>query len=99
MSACRECGRDFTAKRTDAVFCGEPCRKDYNNRRSMRGGELYDLVMEMRFDRKRASATKAWSQLCAVAGRFRDEDNAKRDGRPSWSATTRMAKVQSRLGR
>lgn len=96
---CRECGQPFTPGRRDAVFCSTSCRSAYNNRRQQRGAEFYDLVMEMRFDRRRASATKAWSVLCSVAGRFREEDNDQRSGRPSWSETTRLARINSRLGR
>lgn len=96
---CRECGETFPLRRGGTLFCCDAHRSAYNNRRIQRGGEVYDVLMEMRFDRKAASATKAWSTLCAIAGRFHDEDVSQRAGRPSWSPTTRMAKVQSRLGR
>ncbi len=96
---CKECGKQFEAKRQDAVFCGSGCRLRFNNRRITRGAELYDLVMEMRFDRAAAKGTKAWSELCYVAGRFRDEDKDQRDGRKSWSSSTRLKGINSRLGR
>ena len=97
--ACQECGGPVACKRADAIFCSLPCRRVFNNRRIQRGGEFYDLIMEMRFDRKRADATKAWSLLCTIAGRFRDEDKTERAGRRSWSSSTRMGRVNSRLGR
>lgn len=60
---------------------------------------MYDVVMEMRFDRKRASASKAWSELCVIAGRARQQDINERGGRKSWSTTARLKGLASRLGR
>lgn len=99
MPTCLECGREYSAKSKPSLFCRTACRQSFNNRRQQRGAEFYDVVMEMRFDRKRASATGAWSMLCAIAARHRNEDAQHREGRKSWTSTTRLSKLASRLGR
>lgn len=86
---CRECGGPLPAgSRFDALFCSAPCRKAFNNRRAMRGAEMHDLVMEMRFNRDAAKAEGAWSALCAMASAYRDEDKTQRAGRQSWHSKT-----------
>lgn len=81
---CNECGETFQAKRREAEFCGDKCRKAYHNRRMTRGAELYDMLMTMRFDRGHAKDEQLWSHLCAVASAYRDADKAQRGGRRSW---------------
>lgn len=81
---CAECGKEFTSPKPHAEFCCQPCRKDFNNRRAMRGAQLYDLFMTMRFDRKTAADKQVWSVMCAVASAFRDGDRHARAGRKSW---------------
>jgi hypothetical protein len=51
----------------------------------MRGAEVYDLLMVLRFDRHRATHLKLWTLMCRMVALFRDEDFAQRDGRRSWS--------------
>lgn len=99
MIECRECGRPFEPRKATAVFCSPACRLAFNNRRRDWGSAMFDVVMEMRFDRKRASASKAWSELCVIAGRARQADIDQRGGRKSWSTTERMRGIASRLGR
>ena len=84
--ACTECGSTFLAEaRTPhAEFCGAPCRKAFNNRRMVRGAELYDLVMALRYDRKLATAFKVWKLICRMAATFHEEDATQRAGRKSW---------------
>lgn len=60
---------------------------------------MFDLVMEMRFDRDRARQSKAWTELCTVASRARQEDLRDRGGRPSWSPSERMTAINSVVGR
>lgn len=81
---CRECGTGFQRYTRSDNFCSTTCRRTFNNRRAMRGAELYDLFMVIRFDRPRAKLLGLWTIVCYLAGMFRDEDNAERDGRPSW---------------
>lgn len=97
MRACRECGSAFPRGHRSSEFCSLSCRRIYNNRRAMRGGEIYDLAMEMRFDRKTAKDRKTFSHLCTLLGRFNDEDRAR--GRRSWSSSKRMSNINSRVGR
>ena len=49
-----------------------------------RGAELYDLWMTLRYDRPLAQAYGVWKLLCRLAWQYRDEDNARRNGRKSW---------------
>lgn len=94
---CRECGQPFAAKRAHGHFCASACRSKYNNRRIQRGGEVYDLAMEWRFARNTATERKTYSMLCTLLGRFNDED--KERGRRSWSPSSRMMAINSRVGR
>ncbi len=50
----------------------------------MRGAQIYDLFMTMRFDRETAADKQVWSTLCSVASAFRDSDKLARSGRRSW---------------
>ncbi len=81
---CRECGTPFTPRRTTAVFCSGVCKRAFNNRRAMRGAELYDLFLASRFDRQDPAVDGVWSVLCRMAHVWRAQDEAERDGRKSW---------------
>lgn len=82
--ACPECGERFTALTPTAEFCSNHCRSAFNNRRKMRGAELYDLLMAMRYERSLSKTLKVWSVLCRMAAKFREEDRIDREGRKSW---------------
>ena len=82
---CLECGGEIKADaRPAAEFCCDGHRKAFNNRRALRGAELYDLFMSQRFDRAAAGKQGAWTVMCALASAYRDADKAKRGGRRSW---------------
>jgi hypothetical protein len=93
IRTCRECGERFSSKRASGEFCSPLCRRNFGNRRLLRGAAFYDLVMAIRFDRDAAEADGAWSLLCRMAAAFRAEDDAERAGRKSWDST---AKVRAR---
>lgn len=97
MHHCRECGTAYPLRAKPSEFCSLECRRTFNNRRAMRGSEIYDLAMEMRFDRKTAKARKTFSHLCTLLGRFHDDDKAR--GRKSWSSSRRLSNINSRVGR
>lgn len=80
--ACLECGDALFTLHGD--FCCDAHRKAWNNRRLIRGAEFYDLFMCLRWDRAVASKLKVWTLICRLASRYRAEDRAERDGRPSW---------------
>lgn len=87
VHACLECGGEFSAHPTlakHAEFCSPACRKAFNNRRMVRGAELYDLIMALRCDRKAATAFKVWKMICRMISDFRSEDDRERAGRHSW---------------
>lgn len=99
MRECKECGAQFKPRQIGQVFCTPAHRLTFNNRRAAYGSAMFDIVMEMRFDRPRASSSGAWTELCVVAGRCRDVDIRERGGRKSWSTTERLKGINSRIGR
>lgn len=86
LRTCCECGTAYEAVKVEAAFCSEPCRKAWNNRRAVRGAELYDLFMALRFDRQTATLLKVWKLLNRLAAIYRAEDKRDRAGRLSWRA-------------
>lgn len=68
--------------RKDALFCSSPCRSAFNNRRALRGAEIYDIFMAMRYQRHKAKGL--WTLLCALAQAFREEDQRRRKDFVSW---------------
>lgn len=82
---CLECGKAAVSTAVNAEFCCSACRKAWNNRRLVRGAELYDFMMVLRFDRGRAKALRLWTLMCRLVALFRDEDWRERGGRRSWS--------------
>ena len=89
MKCCKECGLDLARLsnrpvKAEKVFCSAPCKQNFNNRRRDRGAELYDLFMELRFNRTVAAERNVWTTLCDRASAYRDADKAKRGGRRSW---------------
>jgi hypothetical protein len=83
--SCRECGEAFEAGRQGALFCADPCRAAFQNRRRDRGAELYDLFMLHRCQRPTGRAIRAFFLMCRLASLWRAEDRRQRQGRPSWS--------------
>lgn len=85
-SNCKECGKSLSGLglKAGARFCSIEHRKAFNNRRAIRGAELYDLFMAMRYDRSEAVKAGAWTIMCNLARAYRDSDKALRDGRKSW---------------
>lgn len=81
---CPECGVPHLAAKRSAEFCSGACRKAFNNRRLIRGAELYDLFMTLRHERPLAKALGVWRLLCRFSQAYREEDVRQRDGRPSW---------------
>lgn len=83
---CLNCGVEFeSARARGTVFaCSTACRKEFNNRRAIRGAEFYDLFMTIRYDRETATKRATWSKLCALAAHCRAEDERARAGRRSW---------------
>lgn len=82
---CDECGAAYHAKRKDVSdFCSQKCRAAFNNRRAMRGAEMYDLVMALRFDREKATELGVWKVICRVAAEHHEQDQRERGGRRSW---------------
>ncbi len=81
VHGCAECGADASRA---ASFCGDACRHAFNNRRRVRGAEIYDLFMALRFERRLGTALGLFQAICRLASDFRAEDRASRDGRKSW---------------
>lgn len=82
---CLECGGGLapTAQAT-AEFCCDRCRKLWNNRRMVRGAQLYDLWMLVRYERGLARLRGLMNLMSALARAFHDADVYYRNGRRSW---------------
>ncbi len=79
---CRECAGRYEANSVTQVFCSAVCRSAHDTRRIERGKILYDIFMELRYNRRGASGL--WSLMCRVGELWRDEDKRLRAGRQSW---------------
>ena len=81
---CYECRKPLEAStRPERVFCSRPCKDKHINRRKLRGAELYDLLMNIRFDRVAAKDAGLWALLCRMASEWNAED--KRAGAKSFA--------------
>lgn len=91
---CRECGGGFEAvKKTGKMetvayhprrFCSTECRKAFNNRRAMRGAELYDLFRAIRRERETSKEMNLWTKACRLEEKWQEEDERERPGRRSY---------------
>lgn len=82
---CLECGDPLArhagdTRRSDTSFCCGACRKTFNNRRAMRGAELYDLYMAHRFDHRVATDLGVMQAINRLASFYRQEDQRSRNG-------------------
>lgn len=82
--ACRECGGPIASQDRRARYCSSKCRKDFFDRRSKRGAELYDLFMTIRHEREIAKEEKLWTYMTRLAMYYKEEDEREREGRKSW---------------
>lgn len=95
---CRECGKPVTGKRIEALFCSPICRKAFNNRRMIRGAELYDLMMANRYERDWSKDENMLTVISNLCRAYRDSDKELRDGRKSWNAKETMARLPIGFG-
>lgn len=78
-ATCRECSDKYEAQKAASKFCGSKCRKTFNNRRALRGAQIYDMMMGLRFDRKGAAdAGLDYTAVCALVKKFADQDGKKK---------------------
>lgn len=91
---CAECGGPGhgTSRNYAQRFCSTACRKEWQNRRAVRGAELYDMFMTMRFDR--ANAKGVYAVMCRMASEWNEQDKAAgltaETGRRSFSPVKEM---------
>lgn len=97
---CRECGCDLRplGLKPTAIFCTPAHRKDWNNRRAIRGGELYDLVMAQNYERELRKPEALMSVISNLARAYRDSDKNLRDGRKSWDAQGTLKRLPMAFG-
>lgn len=81
---CLECGEGFSSVSAHAEFCCAEHRKAWNNRRMIRGAELYDLWMIVRYERGLARVKAVMNLMSSLARAYRDADRTLRGGRRSW---------------
>lgn len=97
-TACRECGIPLEGKRSGAVFCSPEHRKAFNNRRMVRGAELYDLIMAQNYERELRKPEALMSVISNLARAYRDSDKTLRQGRKSWDARETLARLPLAFG-
>jgi len=97
---CRECGCELRSLglRPTAVFCCVEHRKAWNNRRAVRGAELYDLFMANSYERDKRKTLGLLAQMSRLTRAYRDADKALRDGRPSWNAEETIERIPFAFG-
>ena len=84
---CLNCGIEFDkkpGKGRHAVFHATSCRKAWNNRRAVRGAELYDIWMLHRYDREAGKEANTLTIMANLARAYHDADEALREGRASY---------------
>lgn len=95
---CRECGCDISALKKGATFCSPDHRKAFNNRRMIRGAELYDLIMAQNYERELRKPEALMSVISNLARAYRDSDKVLRDGRKSWDAKETLKRLPLAFG-
>lgn len=90
---CAECGALFTPRQDGQLFCSCDCNKAFQNRRAVRGAELYDVFMALRFERDKAKSEALWTLCCSLARHYRDEDKHTRAGRKSWNIESALKRI------
>lgn len=98
---CRECGKALTPEqmKKGAFFCSPEHRKAFNNRRMVRGAELYDIWMANNYERDLRSTHNLLSTMSNLGRAYRDADKAFRDGRKSWNAKETLDRLPLAFGR
>ncbi|CAM5767063.1 hypothetical protein [Bosea minatitlanensis] len=81
---CLECGEPFQSVEAHAEFCCAAHRKAWNNRRMVRGAQLYDLWMMVRYERGLARLKGLRNLMSNLSRAYRDADRSLRNGRRSW---------------
>lgn len=84
QAPCRECTTLFKRYRASSTFCSAACRRIWNNRRAMRGAELYDLFRAMRNERAIAAEIGLWKDICRLEKTWTEEDDRERPDRRSY---------------
>lgn len=92
---CRECGARYEANSVTQVFCTGICRTRYDHRRIDRGKVLYDIFMELRYNR--GGAVGLWSIMCRLAEQWRNEDKRIRSELKSWNDPRKHIEKQPHL--
>lgn len=97
---CRECGAELAplGLRPNASFCCTAHRKEWNNRRAVRGAELYDLLMANRYERDVAKQRGVWTIATNLTRAYRDSDVALRQGRKSWDLNEALDRMPIAYG-
>lgn len=91
--SCLECNAPVgPTRRNDKSFCSAACKDRFNNRRKARGAELYDLFMNIRFNRAAASEAGAWALMCRMASNWKqgDDDAGRKSFQPLGRVNERL---------
>lgn len=93
--SCRECAGRYVANSATQIFCSGICRSRYDARRIERGKVLYDIFMELRYNRR--SISGLWSVMCRFGEIWREEDKRIRADLQSWKDPRPIIEKQPHL--
>jgi hypothetical protein len=79
MALCSECGKPYTRKRHDQVFCSGSCRFEDHNRAMRRGREAYRAIYHWRLGQGKGQRGSLIGVISALGKRWVEED--KEQGR------------------
>jgi len=82
-STCAECSNRFESRQYNASFCGDKCKRTFNNRRAQRGAVLYDLAMIEALDPQAHATHKLADRAQDLVQTWCDED-AKAGRKRTW---------------
>lgn len=87
---CRECQSAFQPRHPSQEYCSTNCGRIFNNRRAVRGAELYDLFCALRSERKLSGEIGIWTEMCRLELRWKEEDGQVRKYLPPRLALNRL---------
>lgn len=83
MRKCVECGKEFTSRNYNGMYCSTECRRTFNNRRMQRGAVLYDLAMIEGFAAEAFDKHDFAARREDLIAQWRKEDEGRRTWKPA----------------
>lgn len=71
---CAECGCLFYPRTPAQIFHNEDCKRRHHNRKTVRGRDVHDLLLEWRYGKSREVKADALTELCQIVAGWRADD-------------------------